>query len=144
LNRRFQSEGDSYFTILYGIYEIPSRQLTFCQAGHPSPLILTRAGTVRQIGSGGFPVGLVPDMDYEEQIVTLAPGDRVILHSDGITECVNNQQQRYGEERLSGLLIRCAGEPIPKLVELVRSEILDWSGTADLSDDLSMLVLETH
>lgn len=143
LNRRFQSmEEDEYFTILYAICDLETGEVRFCQAGHPAPLHITVSGNVVPVGEGGFPVGLWPEMTYEESVVQLASGERLVLYSDGITECQNLEATAYGIERLSAVLQRNARSPLSTLVNAVREDVSQWHGTTEFSDDVSLLVIE--
>jgi phosphoserine phosphatase RsbU/P len=142
LNRRFQSDGDVYFTMVYGLLNPVSRRLTFCQAGHPGPVLLSKSGRTTPLGSGGFPVGMMPDMEYEEVTTQLAPGDRLILYSDGVPECQNVDGERYTEERLFATLTENCSEPLSGLIQGVRDDVSSWCGQGKFIDDISLLALE--
>lgn len=143
LNERFQSTDDAYFTMVYGVLDTDSRALTFCQAGHPSPVLLSPDGELRRLGEGGFPVGMMPEMKYDQNRTTIPAGDKLILYSDGIPECINQSGLRYTEENLFAVLKRCARSSVGDLVEAVRADIVNWRGESELSDDVSLLVMES-
>jgi phosphoserine phosphatase RsbU/P len=143
LNDRFQSSDDTYFTMVYGVMDTDSRALTFCQAGHPSPLLLTARGELKVIGEGGFPVGMMPAMAYDQNQLTLMPGDKFVLYSDGIPECMNQGGLRYTEETLFAALRHCSHSSADQVVQLVREDIVNWRGENELSDDVSLLVMES-
>jgi sigma-B regulation protein RsbU (phosphoserine phosphatase) len=143
LNRRFQSSNDSYFTMIYGVFDTTSRILTFCQAGHPGPLVLSADGNLTKLGSGGFPVGLMPEMEYEQQTLKLNQGDKLVLYSDGIPECLNQAGQRYTEEQFFDVLKNSAQGSLEELISSVRKDISRWRIDAELSDDVSLLVMES-
>jgi phosphoserine phosphatase RsbU/P len=142
LNRRFQGDDDSYFTILYGTIDTRNLRLCFCQAGHPGPILLPYSGKPTLLGHGGFPVGMVLEMDYEEELVQLNAGDRIVLHSDGITECQNPQGERYSDERLFKVLENHKDQPLKTIVESVQRDVSAWRGQAEFADDISLLILE--
>jgi sigma-B regulation protein RsbU (phosphoserine phosphatase) len=142
LNRRFQSQDDQYFTIVYGIFDTGTREARFCQAGHPAPLHMSAGGVIRAVGEPGFPVGLWPSMDYQEYSVRLAPGDRLVIYSDGITECRNPDGASYSEANLNKILQKKCSDPAPNLVAAVQDDIRKWHGTSEFTDDVSLLVLE--
>jgi sigma-B regulation protein RsbU (phosphoserine phosphatase) len=143
LNGRFQSADDTYFTMVYGILDTETRVVRFCQAGHPGPLVLSAGGELKKLGEGGFPVGMMPDMDYDQTSDKLVPGDKLILYSDGIPECLNESGRRYQELSLYAVLRRAARCAAGELVQEVRADILKWRGTTELSDDVSLLVMES-
>ncbi|VFS46899.1 SpoIIE family protein phosphatase [Budvicia aquatica] len=71
LNRRFCIENDdvtSYFTLVYGVIDVQTGIGALCQAGHPTPFIVSGSGRVTSIGDGGTPVGLIDSADYEDTI----------------------------------------------------------------------------
>src|SRR5262249_11580348 len=144
LNRRFQAQDDRYFTIVYGIYNTETKEARFCQAGHPTPLHLSAEGVTRTAGQPGFPVGLWPGMDYEEFSVHLTPGDRLVVYSDGITECRNPDGAGYSEANLDKILRQKYLDPTPALVAGVQEDIRKWHGTSEFTDDVSLLVLECN
>jgi phosphoserine phosphatase RsbU/P len=142
LNRRFQGQEDEYFTIVYGVLDTATRELKLCQAGHPTPIFLPADGPARKVGEGGFPVGLWPEMDYDEVSVTLNPGDRLILYSDGIIECQNPQGRQYEETKLNDLLKRNRHDSLNGIVESIRDDIARWHEDKDFADDISLLAIE--
>jgi sigma-B regulation protein RsbU (phosphoserine phosphatase) len=142
LNNRFQSSDDTYFTMVYGILDTDSRSVTFCQAGHPSPVLLSSQGELKRLGDGGFPVGMMPSMTYDQNRVTLPAGDKLVLYSDGIPECLNQSGQRYTEENLFAALRRHQRSSAAELVQAIRDDIVHWRGESELSDDVSLLVME--
>ena len=109
LNRHFQVDGDDvrdYFTILCARLSEDGRHLVFCQAGHPSPLLARASGAVETLGDGGFPVGMLADIDYL-MASGPEPGDRLVIASDGLYECMSPSGEPFAEAGLC----RCSREP---------------------------------
>ena len=77
---------DEYFTMVYGTADLRSGHVQMVQAGHPHPLLLRRDGSAEFLGTGGVPVGLLPDQAYGQFETVMAPGDRLLFYSDGFTE----------------------------------------------------------
>ncbi len=144
LNERFQSNDDSYFTIFYGIFNRVNLSFRFCQAGHPSPILLRSNAVAHSIGSGGFPVGMMPSMDWEEESITLAPGDRLVLYSDGVTESKNADGQHFSEEGLLNSLSGGSQSDLRGMLDHLHDDVRAWSGKDEYSDDISVLALEAH
>lgn len=146
LNERFcaqHPEVTSYFTMVYGVIDRHSGEGRLCQAGHPTPLIVSAAGEAREVGEGGPPVGLLDHLDWEETAFHLAPGERLCLYSDGISECENAQGQMFGAARLETLLAALHGHSLAALLEAVEQSLSQWRGTAaSAADDISLLVIE--
>ncbi len=143
LNRRFLPQGDGYFTMIYGVLDTKTREVRFCQAGHPSPLQIAKDKTITTVGDGGFPVGLWPDMTYEETTTKLLPGERLVLYSDGVLECVNPEGVPYSVEKLQHLLTHNADSPVKEVLQAVQADLEGWSQGRDFPDDISMLIIES-
>jgi sigma-B regulation protein RsbU (phosphoserine phosphatase) len=143
LNRRFLPQGDGYFTMIYGVLDTKTREIRFCQAGHPSPLRIAKDTTITTVGDGGFPVGLWPDMTYEETTTILGPGERLVLYSDGLLECVNPEGVPYSVDSLQRLLADNAKFPVREMLHTIQVELEGWSQGRNFPDDISMLVIES-
>jgi sigma-B regulation protein RsbU (phosphoserine phosphatase) len=113
-----------------------------CQAGHPNPLLIAGNGGVQRPGGGGFPVGLLPNARFEDIEFSLRPGDRLICHSDGITECMDPRQQSFGTERLVRQLSRSLRRPLPESLAELRDSLNAWHGDKPFEDDISLLAIE--
>jgi phosphoserine phosphatase RsbU/P len=142
LNRLFQSLDDEYFTLIYGLLDLESGEVRMCQAGHPTPIRVSAAGEIAMVGEGGFPVGLWPDMRYDEVRVQLERRDRLILYSDGIVECTNADGEAFSLDRLKAVLVEHKDAPLPQLKDAVCSRLTEWNGSSDFGDDVSMLMVE--
>jgi len=145
LNRRFEADADSmlYFTMIYGNLDWQSGRVTLTQAGHPRPIWLHRAGRRSElVGGGGFPVGMLPEVEYDAITLDLAPGDRLFLYSDGVTECVNAHGEQFSEARLTELLKATADLPVAAVSERVGQALREWKGDDNYQDDITLLILE--
>jgi sigma-B regulation protein RsbU (phosphoserine phosphatase) len=145
LNNRFESKGEmvEYFTIVYGVIDTVNHKVVLTQAGHPSPLYLPAEGGYREIGDGGFPVGMIPDIDYEERELVMAPGERLIIYSDGITECMDREERNYFS--LTGLTSSIEagrGQPLRELIECLEKTLVAYKGSREFMDDISLLAIE--
>lgn len=154
LNRRFcldNEEVTSYFTLIYGFIDTQTGLGALCQAGHPTPFIIRRDGALRTIGHGGVPVGLFPQSEYQSCEFSLAPGERLYLYSDGISECENRAGELYGETRLQHLLIEQRRQERSEIFQCVERELVDWCRPESealteygrfFNDDISLVAIE--
>lgn len=143
LNERLQSEDDSdqYLTMLYADINFDTGQIRFCQAGHPALAVIRREGQVDFVGNGGTPIGLIPDVPYENETVQLEPGDRLMMYSDGITECDDPAGEMFEEERLAKVLSRYYKARETTILDMVEDEMKDFAGGKPFADDVSALLL---
>jgi sigma-B regulation protein RsbU (phosphoserine phosphatase) len=112
------------------------------QAGHPHPLVLRRDGRVDVLGDGGMPIGLVEGASYGQVTGQLQPGDRLILISDGITECPAPDGQELGGEGLTALLMANATLPSADLLEALVWDLSKHAGGVEFPDDVSALIFD--
>jgi sigma-B regulation protein RsbU (phosphoserine phosphatase) len=92
-----------FIAMQFAIYDAALRELNISNAGGTLPLLI-RKGVVTEIDVTGMPLGLLPEAEYEDQTLTLIPGDIVVFASDGIHESMNKEQEEYGVDRLKALL----------------------------------------
>ncbi|MCE8513130.1 fused response regulator/phosphatase [Ruegeria pomeroyi] len=101
---------EEYFTMVYAIMDLRSGMLRMVQAGHPHPLVLRRNGTAEFIGEGGVPIGLLPGIPYSQVEAQMEVGDRLLLYSDGFTECRLANGEMLEPEGLLALVNECNPE----------------------------------
>jgi sigma-B regulation protein RsbU (phosphoserine phosphatase) len=128
-----------FATLFYGVLSRGGR-LTYTNAGHNPPVVLGTAG-LRRLSTGGTIVGIFPEARYEQETVTLDPGDLVIVFSDGVTEAFNANWEEFGDARLIETVRENAGLPPGALLEQVMSAVRGFVKDAVQSDDVSVLVL---
>ena len=141
LNRQLyhSTRPEKYATLFYSIFDAPSRRLTYSNAGHLPPLVLSTDGEVRRLDSGGMVVGLFDDVTFEQNSTELRPGDLFFAYSDGITE-PENEYGEFGEERLIELVMENRNLPLDRISETVNAAILDWIGGNEQPDDMTVVL----
>ncbi|NIK57791.1 ATP-binding SpoIIE family protein phosphatase [Kribbella shirazensis] len=129
-----------FVTCLYGVLDPATGRFRFANAGHDLPYVKTAEGSV-ELRARGMPLGLMGGMTYEEHETLLAPGDSLLLHSDGIVEAHDPQGQMFGFPRLKELVARYPGGG--ELIELVLADLHAHTGPgAEQEDDITMVVLQ--
>lgn len=114
----------------------------FVNAGHTDCLLLRDGCEAIWLKATGTPLGLLPDMPYEEQFIEFRPGDLIALFSDGVTEAQDEQENEYGEERISNFLRPLAQDSAASIVSKVFDEIDRFAGTAPQYDDITLFVIK--
>ncbi len=142
LNRTLANrEDDTYFTLFCGVVNTNDNSIDFCQAGHPHPLLLTSHG-YQWVGSGGMPLGCFANPEIMAGSIAFNSGDRIIIHSDGITEAESPTGELYGEARfLHFMLDSRASSPADLCTDFVIT-LHRWTESELFDDDVSMLVLD--
>ncbi len=128
-----------FITALYVFLDLEAGTLTAASAGHPPPLLFRRAtGEVEELPPGGAVLGRLRQAAYPEVAVPLAPGDRVLLFTDGIPEALNAAGEMFGEERLRAALLG-SGSAEATAAAIV-AEVAAWRGRSAFDDDLTLVV----
>ncbi len=144
LNARFQIDAHNwlYFTMIYGVIDTVNQRIALSQAGHPNPIFFSRDQSAKFLGDGGFPIGLTPDACYDEISIAYKKGDRLVLYSDGITECVGINGDMFGPERLLEFLDTSRSLPVNEVPERMNEKIRAWRGAESFEDDISLFILQ--
>ena len=137
-----EMETEHYFTLLLADVDLSTGRIRMSQAGHPHPLIQRRDGRIEQSGPGGLPVGLIPDASYEEFEAVLAPGDRLMIFSDGIVECPSPSGALLGEDGLEDAVRKLAGLSGPAMLDTLIGNLSQFADSGDFPDDVSAILLE--
>lgn len=145
LNLQFQNIGDMYFTMIYGVVDMETREVRLSQAGHPNPISVSGEGSVLVHTNGGFPVGMIAPMEYHSYGVPLGCSGRLVLYSDGITECKGPDGEAFGEERLVNFLKENHRTPLSATLCRLRDLVREWRGVEEaFEDDISVLAFEAN
>ena len=130
---------EKYATFLLAIHDDQSGVFTYTNAGHLPPLLL-RNGRAEPLHVNGMVVGAFPFAQYDESQLQLLPGDLLVAYTDGITEPENEYGEMFGEQRVIDVILRNAHEPLEKLIGAVMDAVLEWTGSSELQDDMTILV----
>jgi len=131
-----------FVALTFAVYDPQSKILTVANAGFPRPR-LVRGGRVEQVLVDGVPLGLLPDISYEQKKLALQVGDAVVFCSDGIHESMNQQQEEYGTRRLDSLLGELSKASARQTAEeIVRSTDRHAAGNGRHADDRTVVVLK--
>lgn len=91
---------DRYATLFYGVFDSATNNLHYVNAGHNAPVIVRRNGSTEWLETGGAPIGMLPDSNYQEGQVQLEPGDLVVAFTDGVIEATNQNSEEWGVQGL--------------------------------------------
>lgn len=131
-----------YFTTIFGEIDAARPTGRIVQAGHPSPILIRSDGAVEYLGGSGFPVGMLPQARYETLEFAFTTGDRLLIYSDGVIETENHAGDLFSEERLLHLVSQHANRSTPELLQSLQTSLRSWRGRNELTDDVSVLVVE--
>jgi DNA-binding NarL/FixJ family response regulator/serine phosphatase RsbU (regulator of sigma subunit) len=131
-----------FVTIFYGTLEPDTGTLTYCNAGHNPPYLLSSSdeGAVKRLVRTGMPLGIQGDVVWDRRIVRLAPGDVLVLYTDGITEAQDEHETFFGEERLLQAIRASLGRSARDMQTVLTAEVERFVGEAPQYDDITLLV----
>ena len=135
-------QAEQYFTMAFAVVDRAAGLVSLVQAGHPHPMLIQSSGQIHRLGFGGLPIGLIPGATYDRLDHPIAAGDRLVLVSDGFTECPLPDGQEFGEEGLTLSLHRSAHLSGPDLLEALVWDLSHQSGSDSFPDDVSAVVLD--
>jgi len=132
-----------FVTVFYGILNVKTGDVSYCNAGHNPPYVLTADGEVKMLPMSQDPmVGAISGIEFHDCQLHLDKGDTLVLFTDGVTEGMNSNFQEYGEQRLEALLPSIAGRNCQAMVQAVRDDVATYVGGAEQSDDITLLVMK--
>jgi sigma-B regulation protein RsbU (phosphoserine phosphatase) len=143
LNRIFpwDDRTEQFCTLLVGVLDLEIGRFDFVSAGHPVPFWLPRSGPPRSIQASGAPIGL-GKVPYRTATVSLSPGDRLYLYSDGLTDARGPTGEYLGHDRLLAALHKAQELPLQDGLTILASQVERWCAPATPHDDISILAVE--
>jgi sigma-B regulation protein RsbU (phosphoserine phosphatase) len=138
--RKLESQ---YVTLLFALWNDENQTLQVANSGAIQP-VFCRAGQAVTVKAEGFPLGMFPNVTYEEFSVATQPGDAIVFVSDGILDADNAQGESYGEDRLSSLLCAYRDRPAQEIADAILSDVSRFQGDHDRFDDETIIVLRVH
>jgi len=137
------TQASRFVTLFYAELDPASRRLTYVNAGHVPPFRMGREPPAPRLDPGGPAVGLLEEAVYDTGTVELAPGDTIVVVTDGITEARSPRDEELGDERVGETLRALAGEDDASAVlRGLLAAVDEWANVAGCSDDLTALVLK--
>ena len=138
------TRGGMYVTAIFGILEPHSGRFIFANAGHPPGVLVgTQRGktSVELLRGTGMALGVSEQAQWKQKIVKLAPGDYLVLYSDGITEAQNRQGLFFGEERVLEVVLSKIGRSARELQDALIEEVNRFEGYVPQQDDIALVVI---
>ena len=144
LNHTFpmRAEAGKFFTLVYGVLDTFNEQFRYVAAGHHGPIHFRPPDWTRVADSTALPIGIFDDTAFEEEVIQLQAGDRLVLHSDALMEERNSAGEMFGMDRIQRVITDCREGSLAECVDELERAVISWGGSENLKDDLSILALE--
>jgi sigma-B regulation protein RsbU (phosphoserine phosphatase) len=138
--RRLESQ---YVVMLFALWNDENQTLQLANSGAVQP-VFCRSGESTVVRAEGFPLGMFPDVTYEEFSIATQPGDAVVFVSDGILDAENDQGEMYGDDRLAGMLCSHRDFDAGHIAEAIMADVSRFQGGHDRFDDETIIVLKVR
>jgi sigma-B regulation protein RsbU (phosphoserine phosphatase) len=138
-----ETRAGQFATVFYGILDPATGTLVYCNAGHcPSLLLSAQNGVdVQELDVTGVPLGLFANETWEQRVVQLAPGDGLVLYTDGVTEARNEEGEFFDEDRLVASARAHLGRPARELRDAILAAVHEFVGDGVQRDDIALSVV---
>jgi sigma-B regulation protein RsbU (phosphoserine phosphatase) len=135
-------EEGMFATLFFGVLDPRTGTLDHINAGHEPPFLLRNDGGIVPIRAGGPSVGIMPDVPYRKERVTLGPGDMLLGYTDGVSEALDTGENLFTKHRLEGILReRSGGTDAAELIESIMQQLRNHMEGASQADDITMIAV---
>ena len=129
-----------FITFFYAILDAREHLLTYTNAGHNPPLIVSRDGNCRKLEAGGMVLGVFPGAEYEQACIELREGDRLVIFTDGVIEAADSSEKEFGDERLFTVMTSSPDVTATQLRDSIMEAVTRFC-RGDFSDDVTLLTI---
>jgi sigma-B regulation protein RsbU (phosphoserine phosphatase) len=131
---------EKFATLCYLSLQADRQRVSYCNAGHETPLRISLDGRVERLSEGGTVLGAFPEMNFDVGEVTLAKGDILAVYTDGLLDAMSRTGEEFGEDRLISLLQELRHETPDQILDAVFQRIQTWSEGAPQHDDITLVI----
>jgi hypothetical protein len=137
------SQGGLRFTTAFlADLDPETRTLTYINAGHNQPMLCRKSGALERLDAGGLPIGISADAPYQSGSVVLAPGDWLVIFTDGVIEAMNTRGDEYGENRLLAAVATSSNGTPSEMMQRIMTDLDEFVGNTPQHDDVTCLLLK--
>lgn len=131
-----------FVTLVYGVLDARNKRLTYCNAGHPPPLLL-RDGKISELDSPNMILGIEPAEQYKQSILQLKSRDTVLLYTDGLADAMNFQSETFGRERIIHAFAK-GGPTADAISQNILWDLRRFVGLTKRTDDVTMIIIRVE
>jgi phosphoserine phosphatase RsbU/P len=134
--------GLRFTTAFFAEYDAAQRTFNYINAGHNNPILRRNNGSIERLDVGGLPLGIMPEAAYQSANVAIAPGDWLVIFTDGVVEAENARQEQYGETRLLNAISAAAATTPAEMLKRLMAELDLFVGDTPQHDDVTCMLLK--
>jgi len=135
---------NKFATLFDGYVDNKKNEITYCNAGHNNPILLSKDNKITRPDVGGLIVGIAPGVQYEDATINFDSGDILVIFSDGITEAMNKNEEEYEEERFIELIKKNKEKSAEELIKIIIKEITAYCEGQEQMDDMTLIVIKRN
>lgn len=135
---------NKFATLFYAILNTDKNELTYCNAGHNPPFLISEKNKSKELTAGGVVAGIAASFPFTEVTITFYPDDLLVIYSDGITEAMNRDEEEFGEERLKTIIEKNRHAYAENLIEIIFDAVKAFSKNVSQSDDMTLVVIKRN
>lgn len=140
-----KNEANMFVTMFFGVLDLRTGELTFSNAGHNPPVLVHPDGNCEWLKvKANLPIGVMEEMVYTDQTITLEDNAALVLYTDGLTEAENFHYDQLGEDKVLENVTKYAGADVREIINQLELLVAYFAQDADQSDDLTMMALRFH
>ncbi|MFO7541138.1 MAG: PP2C family protein-serine/threonine phosphatase, partial [Chloroflexota bacterium] len=139
------SESDMFLSVVLGALDTGSSRFTFANAGHTHPLWWQAASqSCQTLQAPGVVLGVLSEVEIQEQSIQIEPGDMLLLFTDGVNEAINDLYEEYSLARLEATFAQAAGQPeatAQSVTDVILADVHQFVGNTAQYDDITLVVV---
>ena len=129
-----------FITLFMCVLDPETGRAIYCNAGHNPAIVVRKSGEVETLGAVGTVLGVLPDLGYENQYTQFEPGDMLAIYSDGVTEATREDDEEFGQDRLTQMLVEQRHQKASDVVASVTTALDAWYSGGAPDDDVTLIV----
>lgn len=135
---------DKFITFFFGILDIKEKTFTTVNAGHNPPYLYHKDRSFQLLEEGGLILGMMPNIHYNSETVKLAPGDCIVMFTDGVSEAMNEKEEEFEEKRIEECVLKNFQCSADQMMQNLISAVEDFSYGQPQADDITVITIKIH
>lgn len=132
----------SFVTLFYALLDSENNTIRYVNAGHNPPVVYRKSGELELLNPTGPVIGLLDTPQYQDRMISLHPGDLLVIYSDGVTEAMNSSGELFSEQRLHSLIRDHHDQTAGDLIQAILTGVHEFAGREPQSDDITLMVVK--
>ncbi|MFQ5636416.1 MAG: GAF domain-containing SpoIIE family protein phosphatase [bacterium] len=133
---------DKFITFFLGVLNLSERTFTSVNAGHNPPYLFHKDGTFQNFEEGGLILGMMPNIQYDTETVSLESGDCIVMFTDGVSEAMNSKEEEFEEKRIEACVLDNYDLSAEGILQTLKKAVYDFAQDQPQADDITIQVIK--